>query len=89
MENYRWPDLVDYYSDWLRYRPGYLRTPGIQAAVRRRGELVLSTVSGLADVNRGDPLTEQHLFRVASHSKSFATVAILQLVSRGALRLDD
>jgi CubicO group peptidase (beta-lactamase class C family) len=89
VENYRWPDLVDYYSDWLRYRQWYLRTPGMQAAVRRRGKLVLSTVSGLADVNRGEPLTEQHLFRIASHSKSFASVAILQLVSRGALRLDD
>ena len=26
MENYRWPDLVDYYADWLRYRQWYLRT---------------------------------------------------------------
>ena len=30
MENYRWPDLVDYYSDWLRYRQWYLRTPGMK-----------------------------------------------------------
>jgi CubicO group peptidase (beta-lactamase class C family) len=89
VESYRWPELVDYYADWLRYRQWYLRTPGVQAAVRRRGELVQSTASGLADVNRGEPLSEQHLFRIASHSKSFASVAVLQLVRRGALRLDD
>jgi CubicO group peptidase (beta-lactamase class C family) len=89
VENYRWPGLADYYADWLRYRQWYLRTPGVQAAVRRRGELVLSIAAGLADVDSGRPLTEQHLFRIASHSKSFASVSVLQLVARGALRLDD
>lgn len=89
MANYRWPDLVDYYADWLRYRQWYTRTPGMQAAVRRRGELALSMSAGVADDSTNEPLTEQHLFRIASHSKSFASVAILQLVHRGALRLDD
>ena len=89
MTNYRWPDLIDYYPDWLSYRQWYLRTPGVQAAVRRRGELVASTAVGVANAETGDPLTERHLFRIASHSKSFAAVAVLQLVDRGALRLDD
>jgi CubicO group peptidase (beta-lactamase class C family) len=34
-------------------------------------------------------LTEQHLFRIASHSKTFTATAALQLVERGLLRLDD
>lgn len=89
VEHYRWPDLVDYYVDWLRYRQWYLRTPGVQAAIRRRGELALSMSAGVADASTNEALTEQHLFRIASHSKSFASVAILQLVDRGALRLDD
>lgn len=89
MANYRWPDLVDYYADWLRYRQWYLRAPGVQAAVRSRGELRLSMSAGVADASTDEPLTDQHLFRVASHSKAFASVAVLQLVDRGALRLDD
>jgi CubicO group peptidase (beta-lactamase class C family) len=85
----QWPDLLAYYSGWLGYRQWYLRTPGVQAAVRRQGELALSTASGVADLSTGEALTPSHLFRIASHSKSFASVTVLQLVERGQLRLDD
>ena len=35
------------------------------------------------------PLTTKHLFRIASHSKTFTATAVLQLVEAGRLRLDD
>jgi CubicO group peptidase (beta-lactamase class C family) len=82
-------DLLAYYSDWLAYRQWYLRVPGVQVAVRRPGDLALSAAYGRSDLSTREPLTPQHLFRVASHSKTFAAVAILQLVSQGRLRLDD
>jgi len=78
-----------YAEDWLAFRQRYLRIPGVQAAAWYDGALALSTAHGHADVERGEALTTQHLFRIASHSKTFTATAILQLVERGELRLDD
>jgi CubicO group peptidase (beta-lactamase class C family) len=63
--------------------------PGVQAAVLHGDHLVLSTAHGLADVDAGVPLTPSHLFRIASHSKTFTATAIMQLVERDVVRLDD
>ncbi|WP_281256812.1 serine hydrolase domain-containing protein [Blastococcus aggregatus] len=61
----------------------------MQVAVRSGGELVLSAAVGVADVGTGAPLTAEHLFHVASHSKTFTATAVLQLVEAGRMRLDD
>jgi CubicO group peptidase (beta-lactamase class C family) len=87
------PDVVrsamTYVNSWLAYRQAQLRIPGVQAAVLFDGDLVLSSAHGHADVENNVALTAQHLFRVASHSKTFTATAILQLVEAGGLRLDD
>jgi CubicO group peptidase (beta-lactamase class C family) len=44
---------------------------------------------GKANLETGEDLTSDHLFRVASHSKTFTGVLVMQLVERGDLRLDD
>lgn len=84
-----WSELLDYYPAWLAYRRWYLRVPGVQFAVRHSDELVASGAVGLSDQTTGARLTERHLFRVASHSKTLAAVLVLQLVEQGAVRLDD
>ena len=78
-----------YWDTWLAFRQRFDRIPGVQAAVRFDGVLVRSTVHGHADLELGIPLTSSHLFRVASHSKTFTATAILQLAEAGCLRLDD
>jgi CubicO group peptidase (beta-lactamase class C family) len=82
-------DVARYFDSWLAFRQRYDRVPGIQAAVLYDGDLVLSTAHGEADVESHTALTPRHLFRVASHSKTFTATAVLQLVERGSLRLDD
>lgn len=62
---------------------------GLQLAVGRRGEVFVDLAWGKADVETGEDLTSDHLFRVASHSKTFTGVMVMQLVERGELRLDD
>lgn len=81
--------LVEYYASWLDYRRWYLRLPGVQAAVRRHGQLAGSIASGVADIDTGVALTDRHLFRIASHSKTLTSTVILQLAEEGRLRLDD
>ncbi len=80
---------LSYIESWLGFRRGYLRIPGVQAAVLQDSALVLSRAYGWADVEAGVALTTDHLFRVASHSKTFTATAILQLAEAGRLRLDD
>jgi CubicO group peptidase (beta-lactamase class C family) len=82
-------DTLDYYRGWLAYRRWFLRIPGVQVCVARDGVRRLSAALGSADEPAGTPLTERHLFRIASHSKTFTAVLVLRLVERGRLRLDD
>ncbi|WP_109509094.1 serine hydrolase domain-containing protein [Nocardioides speluncae] len=82
-------DAVRYFDTWLSFRQRYARIPGIQAAVLYGDEVLLSSAYGVADLESDSPLTPRHLFRVASHSKTFTATAVLQLVERGSLRLDD
>ena len=78
-----------YADTWIALRAAAQRVPGVQVAVRLGGELVLSSAHGLADARTAEPLTPQHVFRVASHSKTFTATAVLLLAEQGRLRLDD
>jgi D-alanyl-D-alanine carboxypeptidase len=80
---------VAYWDSWLAFRQGYERLPGVQAAVWHQDGLVLSTAHGWADIASGAPLSRAHLFRIASHSKTFTATALFRLLEAGRLRLDD
>ena len=79
---------VRYAERWLAYRAWRLQVPGVQWAVRFDGELQGSGAVGVADVVTGEPLTTTHRFRIASHSKTFTSTAVLAAVEQGLLRLD-
>ena len=76
-------------SSWLEYQRTVLRTPGIQVAVAVDGELIHSEALGYADEPATVPLRTDHLFRIASHSKTFTATSILQLAEQSKIRLDD
>lgn len=65
------------------------RVPGLVAAVHRRGELLWGDGFGVAalDADRAPGLDDQ--FLVASNTKTFTAVMIMQLRDEGRLRLDD
>ncbi|MFV9423450.1 serine hydrolase domain-containing protein [Microbacterium sp. S1037] len=78
-----------YVAQWIGFQYELRGVPGIQVAIRHRGELLLDEAWGVANAATSEPLTTGHLFRIASHSKTFTATAVLQLVESGALRLDD
>ncbi|WP_116453011.1 serine hydrolase domain-containing protein [Blastococcus litoris] len=78
-----------YLRSWVEAQAAHRRVPGVQVAVRSGDELVLSAAVGVADETTGAPLTTEHLFPVASHSKTFTATAVLQLAEAGRIRLDD
>jgi CubicO group peptidase (beta-lactamase class C family) len=80
---------LPYVELWLAHRAWATRVPGVQAAIYLDGGVEWSSSFGIADIETDAPLTDQHLFRIASHSKTFTATAILQLAEDGSLRLDD
>ncbi|MFC7879512.1 serine hydrolase domain-containing protein [Isoptericola sp. NPDC057391] len=80
---------ADHLAAWVGTQAGFARVPGVQYAVAVRGDVVLDGAWGVADVTTGEPLRTDHVFRVASHSKTFTATAVARLAERDALRLDD
>src|SRR3954466_10296972 len=81
--------IAPYLESWLDHQRRRARVPGVQAAVRVGDRLGLDAPPRVAAVSTGEPLTTGHLFRIASHSKTFTATAVLQLVEAGRMRLDD
>jgi N-acyl-D-amino-acid deacylase len=63
--------------------------PGASVAITNQGRLAYAAGFGVADPQRQERVTPTSLFRIASVSKPITAVAILQLVERGRLSLDD
>src|SRR4051812_35396259 len=53
------------------------------------GRVIFEHASGLADVEAQTPCTPETNFRMASVSKQFTATAVMLLVDRGQLGLDD
>lgn len=66
-----------------------MKIPGISAAVVKNGELVWARGFGYADVGNGVPATAETPYHLASVTKPFAALVIMQLVQEGKLSLDD
>lgn len=78
-----------YADKWLAFQHGYNPYVGAQVAVRVDGDLIFNEAYGMANREAEEKLTTDHLFRIASHSKTFTGVAVMQLVEGKKLRLDD
>lgn len=64
------------------------RIPGMQVAVVQHGRVVYRDALGLADVENSVPVTNSTIFQIASLTKAFVGVAVMQLVESGKLDLD-
>lgn len=63
--------------------------PGMVYGVVQDGRLVHVKGLGVQDLDARRPVTPDSLFRIASMTKAFTALAILQLRDEGKLRLDD
>jgi len=60
----------------------------LSVAVVKNGEIIYSGAFGKKDIESGEDLSKDDLFRIASISKSFTTTALMTLVDTGKLTLD-
>jgi N-acyl-D-amino-acid deacylase len=63
--------------------------PGVSIAISDNGRLIHSCGYGYADREAGEPVSPTSRFRIASISKPITAVAILRLVDKEKLRLED
>jgi CubicO group peptidase (beta-lactamase class C family) len=77
------------FSAWMEGQIAYRGLPGIVVGVVSDQELVWGRGFGFADIDAKLPMTPSTKFRMASHSKLFTAIAIMQLREEGKLRLDD
>ncbi|MEI6485462.1 MAG: serine hydrolase domain-containing protein [Sphingomonadales bacterium] len=77
------------FSAWLEAQIAYRGLPGVAVGVVHDQQMLWSKGFGFADVAAKKPMTADTRFRIASNSKLFAAIAILQLREQGKLRLDD
>lgn len=61
---------------------------GLAFSVVRGDRLELFHAHGLADIASGTPITEDTVFRIASISKTFTAIALMQLWEQGRIDLD-
>ncbi len=79
-----------YLEDWLAFQQqNNPAMPGLSVAIAQDGDVLFERAWGSANLAAREPLTPRHLFRVASHSKTFTSAAVLHLADAGRLGLDD
>jgi D-alanyl-D-alanine carboxypeptidase len=86
------PDLasaVALLEHWLQYRVEEARLPGLSAGIVYDQELIWARGFGHADLELSTPALPDTLYRIASITKLFTSVAIMQLRDAGKLKLDD
>ena len=78
--------LID---SWLDYQVYINEIPGLAVGIAVKDELIFKKEYGYANLESKNKLTDQHLFRIASHSKLFTATAIMILYHEGKLSIDD
>jgi CubicO group peptidase (beta-lactamase class C family) len=66
-----------------------LPVAGLSVAVVRKGKVIYTQAFGYRDLETREPLRTDHIFRIASISKSFTATSLMQQVEAGRVSLQD
>lgn len=80
---------LQYIDSWLQFSYTQNELPGYTVAIAHKNEVIFNKSYGFADVEKKIKLTPDHIFRIASQSKTFTATALMQLQESGKLRIDD
>ncbi len=81
--------IIDATRDYVLHLMRAHGTPGLNLAMGYRGELIWEAGFGWADVAAGKPMTPETVYHSGSLGKTYTATAIMHLVDRGAIALDD
>lgn len=84
------PDhTLTFIDSWLSLRSAWADIPGFVVAIAKDGELLFNKAYGHATTETQEIMRTDHVFRIASHSKTFTATVLFQLQEEGLLRIDD
>jgi len=81
-------ERLEIYESWVELLMRKRNYPAISVGLVHQGELIYAKGFGFADIEGSIPATPDTVYSVASLSKPFTSVAIMQLVERGIIELD-
>src|SRR3990167_5521255 len=76
-------------DNWLPIKIRYDHTPGAVVCIAVNGVPKYVSAFGVSDINKETAMKKDAQFRVASMSKMFTAVCIMQLQEKNQLKLDD
>ena len=79
---------LEFCEDIKRYAT-LMRLPGLSVAVVRDGRIVYEQREGFADLAQRKPIAKDAIFPIASITKTFTAVLMMQYVEEGKIQLDD
>ncbi|HIB78562.1 MAG TPA: class A beta-lactamase-related serine hydrolase, partial [Flavobacteriales bacterium] len=79
---------ADEIDDFLLAKMAKKKIPGLQIAIIRDNQIIKSSSYGVANVQHGAAINQDTVFSIASMTKGFTGVAIMQLVEQDKLVLD-
>jgi CubicO group peptidase (beta-lactamase class C family) len=82
-------DARNGFSDHLKTLKNFFHIPGLAALVMNGDSVLFEEYMGLADVERGIPIDSNTTVPMASVTKTFAAILLLQLEAEQRLSLDD
>nr|WP_297348482.1 serine hydrolase domain-containing protein [uncultured Glaciecola sp.] len=65
------------------------RLPGVMTMISHKGNIVYGKALGMRDIESEDPLELDDIFRIYSMTKPITSTAIMMLVEKGKISLDD
>ena len=83
------PDRLQRVADFAGAFVDDGRMVGTDVLVARHGQVVLRSTAGLADREHAVPVADDSLWRIFSMTKPVTSVAIMQLIEEGRVRLRD
>lgn len=81
--------MMQVFDDWIGYQQRKRNIPGLAFGLTIGNRLYWANGYGVTKLERGEPVTPETVFRIASVTKTLTATSILKLRDEGKLALDD
>lgn len=88
-ESRQFKEAVNLLEVWIESVLNFNRLPGVSIAIVHDQDIIYTKGFGFANVKKGVKATSDTYYNIASISKQFTAIAIMQLRDKGKLHLDD